>query len=51
MAYNYKTISSRLDKGVLFATINNPPANVMTVELYIDLAGFTSEVEQDDLLV
>lgn len=48
MVYDYKTISTRLDKGVLFATINNPPVNVMTLELYMDLAGFTSEVEKDD---
>lgn len=48
MAYDYKTISTRLDKGVLFATINNPPVNVMTIELYMDLVGFTSEVEKDD---
>ncbi|MFT4798611.1 MAG: enoyl-CoA hydratase/carnithine racemase [Sulfitobacter sp.] len=46
--YEYDTISTRLDQGVLTATINNPPLNVMTVQLYQDLVGFTSEVEADD---
>ena len=48
MAYEYQTISTRFDKGVLFATIDNPPVNVMTIALYTDLVGFTSEVEKDD---
>ncbi len=48
MAYEYQTIATTFDKGVLFATINNPPVNVMTVELYADLVAFTSEVEKDE---
>ena len=48
MPYEYKTISTRLDQGVMFATISNPPVNVMTAELYIDLVGFTAEVEADN---
>ena len=32
----------------MFATISNPPANVMTAALYTDLVGFTTEVETDD---
>jgi len=48
MAYDYETLGIEYDKGVLTATINNPPINVMTPPLYMDLVGFTSEVEQDE---
>ena len=48
MAYDYETLGIEYDKGVLTATINNPPVNVMTPPLYMDLVGFTSEVEQDE---
>ena len=48
MAYVYETLEINYDKGVLTATINNPPVNVMTLALYMDLVGFTSEVEQDE---
>jgi enoyl-CoA hydratase/carnithine racemase len=48
MAYDYETLGIEYDKGVLTATINNPPMNVMTPPLYMDLVGFTSEVEQDE---
>ena len=48
MAYEYDTISTKTDSGVLFATISSPPANVMTEQLYMDLVAFTAEVEVDD---
>ena len=48
MAYDYETLGIEYDQGVLTATINNPPVNVMTLPLYMDLVGFTSEVEQDE---
>ena len=48
MAYDYETLGIEYDKGVLTATINNPPVNVMTQPLYLDLVGFTSEVEKDE---
>lgn len=48
MSYDYKSISTSFDKGVMFATIDNPPVNVMTLQLYEDLVAFTAEVEQDD---
>ena len=48
MAYDYETLGIEYDKGVLTATINNPPMNVMTPPLYMDLVGFTIEVEQDE---
>ena len=48
MSHDYETLSVEIDRGVLFATINNPPVNVMTAPLYLDLVGFTAEVEADD---
>ena len=48
MSYAYQTISAKLDGGVLTATLNNPPINIMTGQLYSELVAFTLEVEQDD---
>jgi len=48
MAFDYQTISSQLDGGVLTATISNPPVNVMTLQLFLDLVAFTSEVHDND---
>jgi enoyl-CoA hydratase/carnithine racemase len=48
MAYEYDTLSTRTDKGVMFATISNPPVNVMSAQLYMDLVAFTSEVAADE---
>ena len=48
MAYVYQSISTKLDSGVLTATLSNPPINIMTRQLYSDLVAFTLEVEQDD---
>jgi enoyl-CoA hydratase/carnithine racemase len=48
MAYDYETISTNLDQGVLVATIDNPPVNVMTLPLFTDLVAFTEEVQADD---
>lgn len=50
MAYEYETLNTRFEQGVLTVTIDNPPVNVMTLALYMDLVGFTSEVETDDLV-
>jgi enoyl-CoA hydratase/carnithine racemase len=47
MAYDYQRIRTRNDQGVLYATIDAPPINVMTMELYQELAAFTKEVEAD----
>ncbi len=47
MSYQYETISCRLDKGVLFATLSSPPMNVMNPKLFRDLLTFTKEVEDD----
>ena len=47
MAYDYQRIRTRMDQGVLYATIDNPPINLMTMELYGELAAFSREVEAD----
>lgn len=48
MAYDYETLEISQDGAVLTVTINNPPVNVMTLQLYMELVGFTSEVEADE---
>lgn len=48
LPYDYARIHTRLDRGVLFATFDNPPVNVITLELFRELLAFTAEVEQDD---
>jgi enoyl-CoA hydratase/carnithine racemase len=47
MAYDYQLLDITIDKGVLFATISNPPINVMTIPLYMELVSFSEEVEAD----
>ncbi|MDH5737042.1 MAG: enoyl-CoA hydratase/isomerase family protein [Gammaproteobacteria bacterium] len=46
--YDFETLTTRKEGRVLFATINNPPVNVMTPSLYMDLVNFTTEVEVDE---
>ncbi len=48
MAYEYETIDVSVSGAVLTATINNPPVNVMTFPLFMDLVALTTEVETDD---
>ncbi len=48
MTYHYETLETKYDQGILTATINNPPANVMTIGMYADLVDFTKEVAADD---
>jgi len=48
MPYEYETIHCTRSGGLLTAVIDNPPINVMTIQLYQDLVAFTAEVEQDD---
>lgn len=48
MAYEYSKLQVQKDGGLAVCTISNPPVNVMTPALYMDLVGFTSEVAADD---
>lgn len=48
MAYQYSRLHVRQEDGVLVAAIDNPPLNVMTLELYQELVTFSTEVAADD---
>ena len=48
MAYEYETIQCSLQDGILLATIDNPPVNVMTLQLFRDLATLTEAAAVDD---
>jgi len=43
---SYKTLRVRVDRGVIFATIDNPPINLLDLELILDLDRFGQAVEQ-----
>ncbi len=47
MAYQFELLEVDNIDGVLTVTINNPPVNVMTPQLFAELAALTSEAEQD----
>jgi len=44
----YKLLEIRVDRGVLFATINNPPMNILNNELYGEFGKLADEVIKDD---
>lgn len=44
----YVCLKTRLDRGVLFATIDNPPINLLDLPLIQDLDRLGREVETDD---
>ncbi|MEE4360221.1 MAG: enoyl-CoA hydratase/isomerase family protein [Pseudomonadales bacterium] len=48
MAYDYELIHVELDAGVCFATLDNPPINLITLALFAELAAFAAEVEADE---
>ena len=48
MAYDYERLVVRSAEGVAFATIDNPPINVMQLPLFIELSRFAEEVGADD---
>ena len=48
MVYAYQTLEVTQRVSVVEVTINNPPLNVMTLQLYSDLVEFTEKVEHDD---
>jgi len=50
MAYAYKLISVKVDGGVAFATLCNPPINIITMELSGELMQFAQEVAKDDAI-
>lgn len=48
MEYKFNTISVVLDKGVLFATVSNPPCNVMSVEMMLELTKLGEQIAADN---
>jgi enoyl-CoA hydratase/carnithine racemase len=50
MAYDYKRISVRTEAGVAFATFDNPPINLITLELTAELVAFAQQVAKDDAI-
>lgn len=49
MAYDgYNCLKIRLDRGVLFVTIDNPPINLLDLPLMQDLGRLGREAESDD---
>lgn len=47
MAYDYELIHTQREAGVLTARIDNPPINLMTVPLFLELAALSREVAAD----
>jgi enoyl-CoA hydratase/carnithine racemase len=48
MAYDYQRIRVEIADRVAFATIDNPPINLITLELFLELGRFAEEVAVDD---
>ena len=48
MAYEFRTIRVEVDAGVCFATFDNPPINLVTLELFGELAELAARVAEDD---
>jgi enoyl-CoA hydratase/carnithine racemase len=48
MPYRYDLVSVEIDGGVAFATIDNPPINLMTLPLFMELARLGEELRTDD---
>ena len=49
MAYDeYKFLKIRKERGVAFVTIDNPPINLLTIELSTELFNFSIEVSMDE---
>jgi len=47
MAYDFELIAVEVAERVLFATIDNPPINLMTVPLFLELARLADEAAAD----
>ena len=51
MPYDYKLLHIARDGAALWATIDAPPVNVMTLSLYQELMAFAAEVAADDAVL
>ena len=48
MAYDYKLINVEIDNHVAFATVDNPPINIITPALFAELAKLSEDIAADD---
>lgn len=48
MAYDYSLITVEIDNAVATATVDAPPVNVMTVEMWAELDQLSTQIEGDD---
>lgn len=48
MAYNYQLIRVAKQDRIAVATVDAPPINIITPQLYMELAGLSKEVAADD---
>jgi len=48
MSYDYALLTVELDEGVATATIENPPINIMTLQLFGELIRLGSQIAVDD---
>ena len=52
MAYDYELVSVKKEGRLAVATVSNPPINLITPQLYMELAGLSKELAADpDVLV
>ena len=47
MTYDYRTIDTKNENGIFWATINNPPMNIFTAELYSEMVDLSTRVSED----
>ena len=50
MAYDYERLQVEVDGRLAVVTINNPPINIFTAELYGEMAALTMELKSDPSL-
>lgn len=50
MAYDYDLLQVKTDNRLAVVTINNPPINLMTLQLYAELNALTEELKADPSL-
>ncbi len=49
MSYdNFKLFKVRIERGVAFITIDNPPMNLLNMQMIIEFAGLAQTVQNDD---
>jgi enoyl-CoA hydratase/carnithine racemase len=47
MAYEYQHVNVQIDGRIAWVTVNNPPINLITLELYAELSALSKELKAD----